>query len=170
MASANKSEKLGLSLWEETDKPERADFVSDNEIIEQLLGAHLSDSTQHLTASQKNFLNRPVWVQQYIGDGASQKDIEMPVALPGIIIVWGRNCPPWAHPTDAQYPTLYFGFATNYATNRLYSTRGLSVISNKYVRVKQDSNPGDWGVTTSLNEKNREYYICYVGPRVAAEE
>ena len=36
MAATNHSTNLGLSLWEQTDRPEWADFLQDNQKLEQL--------------------------------------------------------------------------------------------------------------------------------------
>lgn len=38
MAATNHSTTLGLSLWEQTDCPEWADFLQDNQKLEQRLG------------------------------------------------------------------------------------------------------------------------------------
>ena len=42
MASTNKS-SLGLNMWEASDKPERADFVADNRIIDEKIAKLNSD-------------------------------------------------------------------------------------------------------------------------------
>ena len=44
MASTNKS-SLGLNMWEASDKPERADFVADNRIIDEKIAKLNSDLT-----------------------------------------------------------------------------------------------------------------------------
>ena len=43
MASTNKTEYLSLNAWVESDRPQRADFNSDNSIIDSALGAHLEN-------------------------------------------------------------------------------------------------------------------------------
>lgn len=69
MASSKKTSKLGLNLWEETDKPERLDFVQDNEKLEELVGAHLKASALHLTAEEKERATLPYKIYSYIGNG-----------------------------------------------------------------------------------------------------
>ena len=49
MASTNKTE-LGLNLWDPTDAPEREDFNSDNEIIQEAIDTLNADLSESLTA------------------------------------------------------------------------------------------------------------------------
>ena len=42
MASSQFTTNLGLCNWLESDRPKRADFVSDNGIIDSVLGGHLN--------------------------------------------------------------------------------------------------------------------------------
>ena len=58
MAATNHSTTLGLSLWEQTDCPEWADFLQDNQKLEQLAGGHISNAALHLTAEEKQFLSQ----------------------------------------------------------------------------------------------------------------
>ena len=44
MAASSTSTVLGLSLWAQTDCPEWADFLQDNQKLEQLAGGHISNS------------------------------------------------------------------------------------------------------------------------------
>lgn len=67
MASSAKSEKLGLSLWEASDMPERLDFRGDNEALEALVGGHLGDAAKHLDAAEKQFLERPYYTTTFTG-------------------------------------------------------------------------------------------------------
>lgn len=69
MASSAKSEKLGLSLWEASDMPERLDFRGDNEALENLVGGHLGDTTKHLEAAEKQFVKAPYFIDSHSGTG-----------------------------------------------------------------------------------------------------
>ena len=53
MSSTNKTANLGLNSWIESDRPKRTDFVSDNTIIDNVLGNHVKDNGVHLTAEEK---------------------------------------------------------------------------------------------------------------------
>ena len=135
--------------------------------LAESLGAHSEALGEHLTQEQRNFLNCPVWAQQYIGDGEPQKDIEMKVALPTLVLVFARNKRPVSIEGESKTLVYRFGFGTNYATNRLYSSSGMSIISNKYLRVKQQTEEeASYGSIACLNEKNQEYYVIYCGSRV----
>ncbi len=56
MASANKTEKLGLNLWTQDDVPKREDFLSDNEKIDEAVGKLQENELKYVT-------------QGYTGDG-----------------------------------------------------------------------------------------------------
>lgn len=73
MASSKKTSSLGLNLWEETDKPERSDFVSDNQKLEELVGAHLKSTALHLTTDEKAWVKSPIYTFSFQGDGSSTK-------------------------------------------------------------------------------------------------
>ena len=59
MPSTNTTPNLGLNSWLSSDKPKRTDFVSDNTIIDTVLGTHISDSNLHLTSLQKDYVAEP---------------------------------------------------------------------------------------------------------------
>lgn len=80
MASSEKTEKLGLSLWSAADKPERLDFVQDNQKLEQIVGGHIGNLAAHLTTGEKEFLNRPYSITTYVGSGSSTRTFR---SLPG---------------------------------------------------------------------------------------
>ena len=63
MASTNKTQNLGLNNWLETDKPKRIDFVSDNAIVDNILGTHIKDNDIHLTSSEKDRVSEPFEVR-----------------------------------------------------------------------------------------------------------
>ena len=71
MAASEKTAVLGLSLWAGTDKPRRADFVSDNTALETLVGGHLGDSDLHLDETRRTRLDEPFTVRTYTGNSYS---------------------------------------------------------------------------------------------------
>lgn len=73
MASTKKTSILGLNLWSETDKPERLDFVSDNEKLEELVGAHIKSANIHLTETEKDRARTPYTIFSFIGDGKASR-------------------------------------------------------------------------------------------------
>ncbi len=91
MASSGKSEKLGLSLWESTDRPERLDFRQDNERLEQLVGGHIAEAALHLTPDEKEFLARPYWVSVYRGTGNATRTAVAPATARAIIVLCGDH-------------------------------------------------------------------------------
>ena len=66
MATSNYTPNLHLSAWEATDRPKRADFVSDNTIIDTQLGGHIANGNIHLNADEKARLN---YGADYTDDG-----------------------------------------------------------------------------------------------------
>lgn len=73
MASSKKTSKLGLNLWTETDKPERDDFVQDNQKLEDLVGVHIKDTALHLTSTEKDWVKTPYKVFSFSGNGAASR-------------------------------------------------------------------------------------------------
>ena len=73
MAASEKTAVLGLSLWAGTDKPRRADFVSDNTALETLVGGHLGDGDLHLDETRRTRLDEPFTVRTYTGNGAESR-------------------------------------------------------------------------------------------------
>ena len=72
MAASEKTAVLGLSRWKGTDKPRRADFVADNDALEEKVGGHLNDEAAHLNAERAARLD-PMDVRTYTGNGAAQR-------------------------------------------------------------------------------------------------
>lgn len=60
MASSNKTDRLGLNLWDELDKPKREDFCKDNEIIEEALSGHLENMGIHVTKQLMETINNDI--------------------------------------------------------------------------------------------------------------
>ena len=92
MASSNFTPNLHLSAWDASDRPKRADFVSDNTIIDTQLGGHIANSNIHLSTDEKERLNQPYVIMMYSGTGESQRTIPLDFH-PGFIFIYKRGVP-----------------------------------------------------------------------------
>lgn len=92
MAATNHSTTLGLSLWEQTDCPEWADFLQDNQKLEQLAGGHISNAALHLTAEEKQFLSQRTALVSYVGTGSGAASVTLPF-LPRKLTVSAQGKP-----------------------------------------------------------------------------
>lgn len=93
MASSNYTTNLHLSAWSDSDRPKRADFVSDNAIIDSQLGGHILNGSIHLTADEKQKVTEPYVLKTYSGSGSESRTIILDFA-PKMVIVYKRNTAP----------------------------------------------------------------------------
>ncbi len=77
MPSTNKTSKLGLNQWVETDRPMRNDFNADNMLVDSVLGGHVNNADIHVTAEEKKFLKDFQQLYSYVGTGESTKTITL---------------------------------------------------------------------------------------------
>lgn len=127
MASSEKSERLGLSLWAQTDKPEWSDFRQDNEKLEELAGAHLADQALHLTAEEKQFVSQPFRYMTHLGTGASRINYLLGNPRPTGVIAFANKRPACIPRTDGSGTIdTYFEYWFKPA-NTEYSTGGVIV-------------------------------------------
>lgn len=119
MASSKKTDKLGLSLWDSTDRPERMDFVKDNEILEQKLGEHLANALVHIDPGKADFLNHPFAITTFVGNGFTNQRMYAE-ELPRLIVLMCANQPPVVPRSDGKLD-VYWDFL--YATNPTYTTK-----------------------------------------------
>lgn len=119
MASSKKTDKLGLSLWDSTDRPERMDFVKDNEILEQKLGEHLANVLVHIDPGKADFLNHPFAIKTFVGTGVYDQHIYAE-ELPRLIIQMCANQPPVVPRADGKLD-VYWDFL--YAADPDYTTK-----------------------------------------------
>lgn len=75
MPSTNKTQYLGLNQWEESDRPMRNDFNSDNSLVDSALGAHINDGDIHITAEDKKYLADMHATYMYSGSGEATKTV-----------------------------------------------------------------------------------------------
>ena len=141
MASSNYTSNLGLCNWAATDCPKRADFVSDNQIIDSTLGGHIADTAAHLTAAEKTKALQPYTTVIYSGDGTDNRAITTDFA-PSMVMVYKKNAAPAAAESG------------NIAVNS--GTAGVSVSSTGFVVRQQSTASG--GMRYSLNETGCQYF------------
>ena len=151
MAASKKTAVLGLSLWAGTDKPRRADFVADNEALEEAVGGHLQDTSVHLTADRVQKIDTPWEVRPYAGNGSATRTMLFSFE-PSMVMVFPVGRGMYEH--SGGCTKQYGGMAV--PTNG--SSLGLS-ISTIQVAVKQDQTPPASGCMAALNEKNVNYLM-----------
>lgn len=155
MASTNKTEKLGLNSWLETDKPRRADFVEDNAIIDDKLGNHLVDDTRHFTTEDREKLANMVYTESYGGDGKSSRSFTLPFE-PSFVIVYNR------YDTLSYYdPELGYNLlnAAVFAIKKSLDFAGS--LDGAVLTVNQSTEP-ETGLFANLNRQFAQYVIIAV--------
>ena len=149
MASSNFTTNLGLCDWAANDRPKRADFVSDNHIIDNTLGGHIADTAMHLTASEKQKALSPYTTMIYAGSGSDNRSITTDFA-PKLVMVYKKN----AAPTAIENGTAVINSGA--AAYGHGGSGGLSVSATGFV-VRQQSTAED-GMRYSLNESGCQYF------------
>ena len=92
MASTNYTENIGLCLWDETDKPERNDFLTDNIRTEAAFVEHTGNDSLHLTDEEKDFVSQPFLIISVVGTGSSSKVIPLDF-VPRYVLYFAANKP-----------------------------------------------------------------------------
>ena len=149
MASSSFTTNLGLCDWAASDRPKRADFVSDNHIIDNTLGGHIANTTMHLTASEKEKALSPFTTIVYSGSGTDNRALTTDFA-PKLVMVYKKNAAPVVY--DSGTAIINSGTAA-------YShggSAGVSITSTGFV-VRQQSTASD-GMRFSLNESGCQYF------------
>lgn len=148
MPSTNKTPNFNLNQWRETDKPTRSDFVSDNSIIDAVLGAHTSDTSIHLTAIEKLRVSSPFLLKLIQGTGESSRSVGIGFE-PELVICFALDMPPMQ--TVSGVETVNCGIAV-----RNYGGSGGCEISNTTVLLTQGT---VGGVRYNLNNDDVQYVI-----------
>ena len=148
MASSNHTTNLHLNAWTDSDRPKRADFVSDNNIIDTQLGGHINNSGIHVTADEKAKLNNPYEVSVYAGSGAAQRTIVLSF-VPKFVIVFKRGVPAVSFSNGA---TVVNSGCAAYGNG---NTAGVS-INNVGVTIQEIAADSE-GVKVSLNAEGSQY-------------
>lgn len=151
MSSTNFTPNLGLCDWSASDKPKRADFVSDNNIIDTTLGSHISNSSIHLSPADREKLMSPYSVVSYSGTGSSTKAVDVE-GNPKLVMVMQKFYPPVTVDsngnTEVRFAVAYQGTG---------ATSGVSISSNK-VTVSNDTVAED-KIKNCLNEQYGQYMM-----------
>lgn len=151
MAASEKTPVLGLSLWTGTDKPRRADFVSDNQALETLVGGHIGSADLHLSDERRARLDTPIEVRTYTGTGTASRSLVFgfpPRAA--IVFAVGKG----ASEYTGAYTKHYAGFSAG-------GRHSLGVaLSTVQVQVQQGQTaPAAGGSMPALNESGVTYAV-----------
>lgn len=148
MASSSYTNYLGLSNWAPTDRPKREDFVSDNFIVDNVLGHHIDNMTMHMTASEKTRLQQPYITMIFSGSGTDNRAVTTDFA-PKLVFVAKKNAAPTAYENGV---TVVNSGMASYSHG---GSGGVSVSSTGFV-LRQQSTASD-GMRFSLNEDGCQY-------------
>lgn len=150
MASSSFTPHLGLCNWSQSDCPKRADFVSDNTIIDTALGGHIADTDIHLSAAEKAKALAPYDSVIYAGTGESTRTVSV-AFRPSFVIVYKKNEPPVS--CENGTAVVNSGWA-------LYGSGGSAGVSigSSGVTVRQEASASD-GKRLSLNELDCQYTL-----------
>ncbi len=149
MATSNYTPNLHLSAWEASDRPKRADFVSDNTIIDTQLGGHITNGNIHMSAADKAKLDEPFVCVLYAGNGEAQRIIALDFQAK-FVFVYKRGVP---------FVTYSNGVNVVNAASGSYghgSSGGISVLSTG---VSVSETAASNGVRISLNENLTQYTL-----------
>lgn len=82
MSSSYKSDNYGLNIWAGSDVPQRTDFNSDNQILDQVISSHISDMTLHSSSVDK----MQCMSYMYLGNGDLVQTIQLDFEPSGVIV------------------------------------------------------------------------------------
>lgn len=152
MPSANKTERLGLNLWQGSDRPQRNDFNSDNSIVEEVVGDHVENTEIHLTETEKARVGMPLATVSYVGNGEAQRTVLLPSTVLSVI-VFCDSMPCAIFDNTGLCTRNYSGFSMYGAG----TSAGFS-FNSKSITVTQDEVPQN-GVMNCLNESGKTYRV-----------
>ena len=163
MASSNKTEKLGLSLWNSTDRPERMDFVKDNEILEQALGEHLANSLLHVDPGKKDFLDQPFWIQTATGTSSDSRYAPAG-GLPKLIIQMCTSYPPVVPRPDGKLDVYWdFFYTLDETYKNTYSLGGLDFDTKEKRWVCHSrTSPVNKNLVMHMNDQGLTYVVLFL--------
>ena len=151
MASYNKSPNLVLNNWAGSDRPQRADFNSDNSIIDTRLGGHIKDASIHVTAAEKGKWNSPTEFSMYFGTNADSREIKLGYQ-PTAVFVYPQDMPMIRVDFTTRQTECYFGSA-----GRDFNSRGIAITSDGFtVRNNYRYQSGESDLVM-LNRANTNY-------------
>ena len=149
MPSTNTTPNLGLNSWIASDRPKRTDFVSDNTIIDTVLGTHIADTDLHLTNTEKNLVSEPYKVNILYGNGNASTTLR-PGFTPKLVLICKIGAP------FCEYTANYTKVNAAVVTSR--GSSGGASITGDSVEVTQNSAASN-GILYNLNENNANYLV-----------
>lgn len=156
MSSNSKTPILALNSWAGSDKPKRADFNYDNEVIDTVVGGHINDTEVHLTAEERTKLNSPFYISYYIGDGINSRTINLNFT-PSLVIIFAHGTPLANYDKATDHMYAFGGFATS-----LYSTAGIYLEENKLIVTDSTGAPTIDNFYPRMNTNGYRYqYIAF---------
>lgn len=151
MPTQNKTTNFQLNSWLATDKPKREDFVSDNTIIDTVLGNHINNSNIHISGNLSDIIDNKFAFGLITGNGQESKTTTLSFT-PKFFIVYLINQPPIKYDTENEYYLYNFAMGNN--TNGC--TKGLSISGTSVTLSQSTSTPSD-GVFLNLNKTYGQY-------------
>lgn len=157
MPSTNKTPKLGLNSWVESDKPRCEDFVQDNTILDTILGEHFANEVQHLTTADRLKLNEGLIVGSRTGTGAEEVAITLDFE-PKLFLIYAKDKPVLESNFTSSYTMVNYGVATQWG-----STAGLAMSGKKVTLKQSKTTPEAGSAQLNLNKLYGQY--IYVAAR-----
>ena len=157
MAATNHSTTLGLSLWEQTDCPEWADFLQDNQKLEQLAGGYISNAALHLTAEEKQFLSQRTALVSYVGTGSGAASVTLPF-LPRKLTVSAQGKPAMLPRSDGGWDVFTEVWLSG--EEAAYGTGGITVTGEGLTaQLAEGAFTGETGLYHALNRSGVTYVV-----------
>lgn len=151
MPSQNKTPQLGLNSWVDTDKPRREDFVTDNTILDTVVGGHMADTILHLTQADRQKLENGVVTGSRPGNGAEQATLTLDFE-PKLFLIFCKDRPPVEYHSAGDYLTVNCGIAMPWG-----NTAGLSISGNQVFLQQTKTTPAAGGSFLNLNKLYGQY-------------
>ena len=156
MASSSKTNILGLNQWVGTDTPKRADFNNDNSILEIILGAHYTDSSIHVTSTDKAKWNELYKIGYYYGSGTASQTITLTFSPSAVFVAQNGRPFNFYNATDAK-TYIHSGFAIN-----SYRSSGITLETFGFKVEYSTATPSYSNAYPSLNSAGSVYmYIAF---------
>lgn len=155
MSATNKTSYLGLCSWLGSDKPQRADFNSDNAKIDQFASEHASDMQLHLSEEDREKLQQSYYFGVYFGNNSTSRTVSTGCPFtPTFGIVFAISTPPSITRFDTQGNYNYFAFISQRG-----GTTGAS-FSGSDINVVQSASAESYNEYANLNTTGKTY--CYI--------
>ena len=158
MAASSYSTILGLSLWNQTDCPKLADFLQDNQKLEQLAGGHIANNALHLTAEEKQFLSQRTALLTYTGTGSGGASVTLPF-LPRRLTVYAQGKPSLLPRSDGGWDVFSQVWLQGEGSAS-YGTGGISVAADTLTaQLSEGAFSGETGLYHALNRSGVTYVV-----------